>query len=459
MDYNYRKPGIRDVMTKGDIKRTRESILSNILDTLIDSAILVDNQDRIVEVYNDCSDYLHAQAGVFSNTVKSNMRKEITLLIHNIIRRLNKDESTVSYTNVSIKDGLYVTIKGDKIITKDEDYYLIQFIQPQTVSESYDANKIDYTEESNDRITQLENELSLTKENLQATVEELETSNEELQSSNEELIASNEELQSTNEELQSVNEELYSVNDEFQNKIEELTELNEDLNNLLINTDVAALYLDKDLRIRKKTPLISAITNIVDEDINRPINHITIMEGYPDMHEDIVTCSHTLKGLERQVEDDEGRTWYCKIKPYRKNKNIVEGIIITFVEITALVTQTTQLEDTNKLLDYVLEKTKLGWFRYHKKTDHFTTSKEMYCELGYTESEMPKTLQSFYKFIKKEDLPKLKKSIESLNKGKKDNLMMVVGFIQKDGSIINVRQSVEVIKDELFGTTLIIQAK
>src|SRR5437660_2657428 len=124
---------------------------------------------------------------------------------------------------------------------------------------------------SQERLSTLEGELLYTRETLQTTIEEVQTSNEELQATNEELVASNEELQSTNEELHSVNEELYTVNAELQKKNAELQELNDDIEHLLNGTDVATMFLDRQLCIRKFTPRISETFRVIPQDVGRPL--------------------------------------------------------------------------------------------------------------------------------------------------------------------------------------------
>ncbi len=147
--------------------------------------------------------------------------------------------------------GDNINIVGRHLDMGNSDFYLISFIIKEDLPGNFEDIKMDISEEIKERVRTLESELQQAREGLQATIEELETSNEELQSSNEELMASNEELQSTNEELQSVNEELYTVNNEYQLKIDELTKLTNDLNNLIRNTDVGALYLDRKLNIKE----------------------------------------------------------------------------------------------------------------------------------------------------------------------------------------------------------------
>ena len=145
--------------------------------------------------------------------------------------------------------------------------YIEQQEQPSRPAEGEPIQAYDLDQEARQRIQDLEQELQLTRENLQATVEELETSNEE-------LLACNEELQSTNEELQSVNEEFYTVNAEYQSKIVELPELNNDLDNLLLSTELGTIFLDEDLVVRKFTPKAYAAFNLVDSDVGRPLSHV-----------------------------------------------------------------------------------------------------------------------------------------------------------------------------------------
>src|SRR5204862_3327506 len=157
-----------------------------------------------------------------------------------------------------------------------------------------------------DQLTNLENELRYTKENLQATIEEVETSNEELQATNEELLASNEELQSTNEELQSVNEELYTVNAEYQKKIAQLVELTNDMDNLLLSTEVGTIFLDRQSCVRKFTPRIAETFNLLAQDIGRPIGAFTSKLNHPELMEDISAVLSSESPIEREVRDGAG---------------------------------------------------------------------------------------------------------------------------------------------------------
>jgi len=199
------------------------------------------------------------------------------------------------------------------------------------------------SEEKDLRIAELERELRIKGETLQTTVEELETSNEELKSANEELQSTNEELQSTNEELetskeelQSVNEELVTVNSELHQKIDGLSRANNDMNNLLAGTAIGMLFVDHQLRIQRFTPATTQIINLIQSDIGRPVGHLVLnLAGYDDLANDVKTVLDTLAPKEAEVQTRSGQWYLMRILPYRTLENVIEGAVLTFVEIAA----------------------------------------------------------------------------------------------------------------------------
>ena len=228
----------------------------------------------------------------------------------------------------------------------------------KVADESVIVENFHSSEHSDERIEQLERELNYTRETLQATVEELESSNEELQATNEELIASNEELQSTNEELHSVNEELYTVNSEHKEKIEELTELTSDMDNLFKSTDTGTIFLDKNFNIRMFTPSISSGFNVMEQDIGRPINHISYKLDSPQLLTDASDVLNSGISKELEVHGRDQRIYLQRIQPYRVEDRI-EGVILTLTDITALreaenarLTMQTLSEITQELPDF-----------------------------------------------------------------------------------------------------------
>jgi two-component system CheB/CheR fusion protein len=191
-------------------------------------------------------------------------------------------------------------------------------------------------------ITVLKQELRAKEEYLQATNEELETSNEELQSSNEEMQSVNEELQSTNEELetskeelQSVNEELATVNSELQTKVADLSQANNDMNNLLAGTGIATVFVDHQLCILRFTPAATRLINLISNDVGRPVGHIVSnFKNYDHFPKDVQAVRDTLSSKKAQVQTVDGRWYSMSILPYRTINNVIEGVVITFVDIT-----------------------------------------------------------------------------------------------------------------------------
>jgi two-component system CheB/CheR fusion protein len=190
-------------------------------------------------------------------------------------------------------------------------------------------------------IEQLEKELRATREDLQATIEELETSNEELKASNEEMMSMNEELQSTNEELetsreelQSLNEELATVNSQLRDKVEDLDGANNDLTNLMAATGVPTVFLDKKLKIKRFTPPIAELWNLMPTDVGRPFGDLALRFEDDALLRDAGTVLRTLSVSEKEVHTDDGRWYLRRILPYRAGDDQIGGVVVTLLDIT-----------------------------------------------------------------------------------------------------------------------------
>ena len=205
-------------------------------------------------------------------------------------------------------------------------------------------------------IASLSSQLQAKEEYLQSAYEELETANEELKSSNEEMQSVNEELQSTNEELetskeelQSINEELSTVNTELQNKVSDLSRLNNDMNNLLSGSGIATIFVDTKLCILRFTPSMSQIINLISSDVGRPVGHIVSnLVGYDRLVADLQKVLDTLESQERRVQSTSGLWFQMRIRPYRTIENVIEGVVITFVDVTEMKRAEDSLERANR---------------------------------------------------------------------------------------------------------------
>jgi two-component system CheB/CheR fusion protein len=208
------------------------------------------------------------------------------------------------------------------------------------------------------RVAELEQELLRVRGESRATHEEMQTSQEELRSANEELQSTNEELQSTNEELttskeemQSMNEELQTVNGELQAKVDQLSQASNDMKNLLDSTDIATLFLDKDLNVRRFTPQATKIIKLIATDAGRPITDLASELRYPDLAGDAREVLRKLTAVEKPIGARDGRWFTVRIMPYRTIDDRIDGVVITFANITVSKTLEGKLRDRHAVLE------------------------------------------------------------------------------------------------------------
>ena len=212
------------------------------------------------------------------------------------------------------------------------------------------------------RMAELEQELLQVRDEARSTHEEMQTSQEEFRSANEELQSTNEELQSTNEELttskeemQSLNEELQTVNAELQAKVDELSRASNDMKNLLDSTDIATLFLDKDLNVRRFTPRATNIIKLIPGDAGRPITDLSTDLRYPELADDTREVLQKLAPVEKSVATRDGRWFTVRIMPYRTMDDRIDGVVITFANITVAKTLEAKLRGESASLEKHVE--------------------------------------------------------------------------------------------------------
>lgn len=193
-------------------------------------------------------------------------------------------------------------------------------------------------------LQQCRDEIHSLREEARASREELQSANEELQSTNEELQSTNEELTTSKEEMQSMNEELQTINAEMQSKLDDLALAQSDMKNLLNSIEIAILFLDQGLNVRRYTDRATKIINVRESDLGRPFSDLTSNLQYPELHEDALETLRTLAFSEKQIRATDGRWFTVRIMPYRRLDNVIDGVVITFVDIT----ETKRLEQTRR---------------------------------------------------------------------------------------------------------------
>ena len=429
--------------TKTQVPRL-DSIFDDLLSEFVPPSVIIDENYTIVHTINNANKFLTIPQGQMSLNILNMLPAELGTMVSTLLRRARKNQQEVVYENIRLHDYVNreVSVSGRMLTDKKtkEIYFILSFKEKekeeQTTVETKEVETIDADSQYQERINELEKELQYTKENLQATVEELETSNEELQSSNEELIASNEELQSTNEELQSVNEELHTVNAEHQQKIDELTQLNNDMNNLLKNTNIGTLFIDNSLSIRKLTEIAEKITHIRESDVGRPVEHISTDHIYPGFIDDIKNVLDSLQPKENEISPEED-TWYLvRIVPYRTAENAVDGVIITFIDITKLKRSQSEVNVLNKRLEEAMRMGELAWWEWDYKSNDVTFGDKKATVLGYKPEEIEQGFEGWTNLLHPDDYEPTMQAMRDHLKGKTPVYDITYRLKSKEGTYL-----------------------
>ncbi|MCE2029965.1 CheR family methyltransferase [Sessilibacter corallicola] len=342
------------------------NVLERLVEEYVPDCIVLNESFDAIHVYGDVSKYTKGiRHGKVSNNIKDIIIDDLSVAVSTALYRAEKNNSDVFYKDVTVGDlsqnpayiDLSVLVVSDSDQANAARHYLLQFVSQKEEIQKDTSNKkisFDASEQSRQRIIDLENELIKKQEHLQVTIEELETTNEELQSANEELMSANEELQSTNEELQSVNEELYTVNSEYQQKIIELTEANEDLDSVVNATKIGIIFLDDQLAIRRYTSYATNYINVRESDIGRPFHHISHDLSYEDFFSDILKVSSSRVEIEKTCSTYIGHEILVRLIPFQSiDEESEAGVLITLTDITKQKNIEKSLKNTHdKMLSY-----------------------------------------------------------------------------------------------------------
>jgi len=319
-----------------------------LLDKYAPPCVIVNHRGDILYAHGRTGKFLELASGSASLNVHEMAREGLRLELASAVRKCSQQKKYVSVENVQVKtNGGYQPIRLEVRPLRQPDHQLgtltlVAFHEREKAKAPRGTTAASSGKTSSKRVAELEQELRFTQESLQTSIEEMETSNEELKSMNEELQSTNEELQSTNEELetskeemQSLNEELVTLNSELEGKIDELSQTNNDMKNLFDSTRVATVFLDTRLRVKRFTPDATRIVNLIQTDINRPLNHLVSNLANQDLVQEAQKVLETLVPREMVVKDKESRAFLMRVMPYRTLDNHVEGVVMTFTDIGA----------------------------------------------------------------------------------------------------------------------------
>ncbi len=330
-----------------------------LLDSYAPPSVVIKVEGDIVYVNGRTGKYLEPSSGKVNVNIfamaREGLREELGVAIQNATKR----KTGVTRSGVRIKsNGGWTTINLTvKPIAAPADIRGMLLVTFEEVAAGRSGAA---TEEKQSHsgvhppTTEETDELRLTRERLQTTIEEMEAAREEIGAANEELQSNNEELQSTNEELQSLNEEMQTVNAELQSKMEELSRSNSDMKNLLNGAEIATIFLDNDLRVTRFTSQAPKIINLISNDVGRPINHIATNLVYDRLVEDAREVLESLASREVQVQARDSRWYNMRILPYRTLDNMIQGVVMTFTDTTALKKTEAQLQAARKFAESII---------------------------------------------------------------------------------------------------------
>ncbi len=314
-----------------------------LLDRFAPTAIIVDSQATIVYIHGRSGAYLEPEQQEPHNNVVDMAREGLRGPLSAAIHQVRDSREPVIRRSVRVKTNDHHTLVDfdTTLITEPEPIrgLILITLTPSSEARSLSANQPRSSDavcppDAEEQVSELERELRYTRESNQTAREELQTTNEELQSSNEELQSTNEELQSSKEELESLNEELNTVNNELSTKVQSLARAEDDLKNLLNSTDLAVLFVDSKLMVKRFTEKTRKLINLRDADIGRPLGDITGRIKYGDLLNDCRTVLDTLVRTEGEIRADDGAWYLIRILPYRTAENMIGGVVMTFIDIS-----------------------------------------------------------------------------------------------------------------------------
>ncbi len=321
-----------------------------LLEDFTPSAVFINDQGDVVYIHGRTGKYLEPPAGKTNMNIYAMAREGLRIELPGAIREAKSQNKVITLKGIKVRtngDFQTIDLTVKPVVQPGIQQSLYMLVFENVAMPPKEGKPMGSRGGSSSQLKEIniemEKELKHTKELLQTTTEEMQLSQEELKSTNEELQSTNEELQSTNEELssskeemQSLNEELMTVNSELQVKVEEFALANSDMKNLLNRTEIATVFLDNDLNIRRFTPEATGIFKLIQSDVGRPISHIVSNLQYDDIISDIRKVLDSLMYKEAQVQAVDGHWYLMRIMPYRTHDNAIDGVVINFIDITTI---------------------------------------------------------------------------------------------------------------------------
>jgi two-component system CheB/CheR fusion protein len=348
-----------------------------LLERLAPPSVLVNDEYDIVHLSPSAGRFLQLAGGEPSRNLLKSVQPELRIDLRAGLYQASQHGTEVLLPPVSLTVAGGTVLTGVRVVPAHEageTLFLVLFEALPAGDESTQAKAARLEADPLARhldaeIERLKAQLRETVEQYEASTEELKASNEELQAMNEELRAATEELETSREELQSINEELTTVNHELKSKVEQLSHSNSDMQNLMDATQIATIFLDRDLRITRFTPAAVKLFNLIAGDLGRPLTDMASQLDYPELGDDALRVLERLVPVEREVSQSSGSWFLARLMPYRTLDDRIAGVVFTFIDITerkqaeemrlwlsAVVSST-----SDAIISFALDETILSW--------------------------------------------------------------------------------------------------
>ena len=402
-----RLPGMTTSSRTAEPQHLNPSLLAErmLADRYVPARVIVNEHNEVI--------HFSKQAGTFLLTPEGEPTRDLLRLVRNELRPALRAAIYKAFSEQKENrfQGIKFNSDGEELFinlivlplnnnASDEKLALVIFelAQPPKIAEPPPGETSGIDEATRDSVVRhLEEQLRVTSEQLQATCEQLESSNEgfllaneelmatneELQSANEELQATNEELETSKEELQALNEELITVNVELQGKIEELDRTNNDLENLFTSADVATIFLDRSLRIKRFSPAMATLFNLIPADVGRPFRHISAISTWTELPADAAAVLESQAPREREVDlPDDERSFIMRVLPYRNTDDSIDGIVLTLIDISQRKRMELALKEREATLRLFIEQAPASLAMFDRKMRYLQVSRRWLNDYG-----------------------------------------------------------------------------
>jgi two-component system CheB/CheR fusion protein len=385
-----------------------------LLREFVPASVLINRKYEILCSYGETRDFLNLPFGASSLSLVDMVRDGYRSHTRAATHRAFRDDTSAEIVATVPAYGDHPIRITARPLHKPESARGLAFVTFERIQRGLPADTPAANTENErqlvDDLAAVRSELNTTIQSLEASNEDLNGSNEEVLSMNEELRSTNEELQTSKEELQSVNEELSTVNSELESKVAELETAHNDLQNLFAGGRVATLFLDRGLCIKRFTPTITDLLSLIMSDIGRPLSDISLKFDDPDLEAD---AEHTMADLthrDKEVRASNGRWYQRRILPYRTQNNTIDGVVITFSDITALKQSATVSAESEQRLDLAMGAFRGGmWDMYlganaeGSRPDHVYLSARLKQLLGFADDQFPNSMRAWEERVIEED--------------------------------------------------------